>query len=254
MRRLVTQRPHAFCCTAHASVVIVWLLALFLYGPYGAVGFGTKIDAEDRECFVESLAAGGSLAFTFRVTDGGSFDIDAVMYATTVAPLNSVEETTRLHYSEALIKMRENTTTVIVNEWRRANEGSQSYTAPSAAETKHGLPAEITVCFDNSFSRLSPKWLLFQFLKRDVPEVDPESTTRAEAEIETKLHKHGTVLFELATAAERMRQMGESNRVRYESLASIVMVGLVGNIVILALMAVYQYMTLTRFLIRRRAK
>ncbi|RNF16521.1 transmembrane emp24 domain trafficking protein 2 [Trypanosoma conorhini] len=246
---------HAFHREARPRTALVCLVALLLlHGPSAAAGFGTKIDAGDRECFAETLSAGGSLALTFRVTDGGSFDVDAVMYATTVAPLDDVEQTTRIHYSELLMARRENTTTAVVNAWRRASAGSQTYTAPAAAETKHGLPAEVTVCFDNSFSRVSPKWLLFQFLKRDVLEVDPTSTTRAEAEIEKTLHRHGTVLFELATVAERMRQVGEADRVRYASLAHIIMAGLVGNIVILALMAAYQYVTLTRFLTRRRAK
>ncbi|RNF07331.1 transmembrane emp24 domain trafficking protein 2 [Trypanosoma rangeli] len=190
----------------------------------------------------------------FRVTDGGSFDIDAVMYATTVAPLHDVEETTRIHYHGPLIVMRENTTTTVVNEWRRANEGSQTYTAPTAAETKHGLPAEVTVCFDNSFSRVSPKWLLFQFLKRDLIELDPETTARTEAAVEKTLYKHGTVLFELATVTEQMRQMRELDRVRHASLVHIITGGLVGNILILAIMAAYQYLTLTRFLAHRRAK
>ncbi|ESL07338.1 hypothetical protein TRSC58_04974 [Trypanosoma rangeli SC58] len=247
-----THSPHR---GAHTRIVLGWLVTLLLiYGPSTAAAFGTKIDAGDRECFVETLSAGGSLAFTFRVMDGGSFDIDAVMYATTVSPLDDVEQTARIHYNGFLMAKRENTTTDVVNEWRRANEGSQTYTAPTAAETKHGLPAEVTVCFDNSFSRVSPKWLLIQFLKRDLIEVDPESTTRTEAEVEKTLHKHGTVLFELATVAERMRQMRELDRVRHASLVHIIMGGLAGNIVILALMAVYQYIALTRFLAHRRAK
>ncbi|ORC84505.1 transmembrane emp24 domain trafficking protein 2 [Trypanosoma theileri] len=230
------------------------IVILLSYTTIFATGYGTVIDAGTRECYVESVAAGGSLAFTFRVTDGGSFDVDATMHATTSPPLNEIEETTRLHFNKQLEFLRDNATTVLVNEWRRASEGTQTYTAPSASETKHGLPAEITVCFDNSFSRVSPKWVLFQFLKRDVPEIDPDSLTKAEAEIEKKLHRYGNVLFDLATVSERLRQMGESDRVKHESLAGIITAGLVGNIVILLVMAVYQYTTLTRFLMRRRAK
>ncbi|KEG07375.1 transmembrane emp24 domain trafficking protein 2 [Trypanosoma grayi] len=242
-------------CAPKGSTLLVHLcLFTLLLVATPASAFGTRVDAGQRECLVESIAAGGSLAFTFRVTDGGSFDIDVTMYATTVAPLGKMEETTRMHYNTLLMNMRDNTTTALVNEWRRASEGSQSYTAPTAAETKHGLPAEVTVCFDNSFSRVAPKWVLFQFLKRDVVEIDPDSLTKAEAEIEKKLHNHGKVLFELAVVAERMRQVGESDHVKYESVYIIVTAGLIGNILILLIMAIYQYKTMTRFLRRCRTK
>ncbi|KAG8341955.1 putative emp24 gp25L p24 family GOLD [Trypanosoma vivax] len=228
----------------------IWAAAIVFVCPAPASPFGTKIEAGGRECLVESVAAGGTLALSFRVTDGGSFDVDAVMYSTTVPPLRSMDDISFMHYNEALRALHTNTTTSIVNEWRRATEGSQTYTAPSVSETKHGLPAEVTVCFDNTFSRVSPKWVLFQFLKRDALELDPNAHTKAEAQIEEELYKHGSVLFDLATATERLRQVGEADRVKHEALARIIKAGLVGNIVLLATMAVYQYIALTRFLLR----
>ncbi|AAZ13491.1 emp24/gp25L/p24 family/GOLD, putative [Trypanosoma equiperdum] len=232
------------------SFLFIFLTVGQLSHPSPAEAFATKIEPHSRECFVESVPAGASLAFLFRVTDGGSFDIDAVMTATTVAPLETLDDTSRLHFSEKLRPLRDNAQTTVINEWRRATEGSQTYTAPTVSETKHGLPAEVTVCFDNSFARRSPKWVSFQFLRHEGLEEDPQASMTAEAKVEAELHKHGSVLFELATATERLRLVGESDRVKHESLARIIQAGLIGNIVLLAVMAVYQYRTLTRFLLR----
>lgn len=237
---------------ATLAVAAALVLLLVSVVPVRADTFGTKIDAGDRECYTEMLEAGGTLGFTFRVTDGGSFDIDATMTASSVPPLKDLRQTSRFHYNEFYMALRDRTRATVVNEWKRASEGSHSYTAPSAVETKHGLPTEITVCFDNHFSTTSPKWVRFTFMKRDVLEVDPDSVTQVEAEMEKKLHRYGTIMFDLAQDADRLRLTGEADRVKANAVSQIIITGLVANVLILILMAVYQYYSLTRFLNRQK--
>ncbi|CCD14056.1 unnamed protein product [Trypanosoma congolense IL3000] len=238
-----------------SRLAVLVLLFMTLTPPQltPAAAFGTKVEPGSRDCFVESVPAGATIAFLFRVTNGGSFDVDAVMTATTVPALDFHGRVSLMHTNEEFFSMRENTTTTVVNEWRRATEGSQTYTAPSVGVTHHGLPAEVTVCLDNGFSRRSPKWVEFQFLRHDAADAgkDPrEGSKRAEEEVEAELHKHGSVLFELATVTERLRLVGEADQVKLASLIRIIQAGLVGNLVLLAVMAVYQHRALTRFLLR----
>lgn len=234
--------------------VLPYLVCVLVVG-WGllAQGFGTKVEPGGRECFTEVVEAGGTLAFTFRVTDGGSFDINAVMTVTKTPPLKDITQASRVHFNEFFMARRDKLRTEVVNEWTRVSEGSQSFTAPSVMLTKHGLPAEVTVCFDNSFSTISPKWVRFTFAKRDVLEVDPDAVNKVEAEMEEKLHWFGSILFDLAQDADALRLTGEADRVKNDSISTLVKVGLVANICILVLMALYQYHFLTRFLRRYRA-
>lgn len=215
-----------------------------------AVSFGTKIEAGEKECYTELVEAGGTLGFTFRVTDGGSFDIDASISATSTPPLEKVQEASRVHFNSYFAGRRDRQLKKVLNTWERASEGSFTYTAPNATESRHGLPVEITICFDNHFSSLSPKWVRFTLMKRDVLEVDPDAVNKVESEMEKILHHYGTILFQLAQDADVLRLSGEAGRVKLSALSKIMSVELLLNIMILMTIAAYQYISLARFLHR----
>jgi hypothetical protein len=203
------------------------------------------------ECYTEVVEAGGTLGFTFRVTDGGAFDLSAVLKVRSTPPVEKVSQVSRFHYNAHFAGLRDRQRETLLNEWQRATEGSYTYTAPSVLETRHGLPSEVTICFDNSFSTLSPKWVRFNFLKRDVLEVDPDAVNRVENAMEEELHRYGTILFGIAQDASSLQLTGEADRVKLNSLSKIMAAGLALNILVLLTMAVYQYFSLSRFLSRQ---
>lgn len=234
-------------------VVLVTVLVL-LHGSHpvlAAAAYGSKIEAGAVECYTEVVEAGGSLGFTFRVTDGGAFDIDAAMTVRATPPVEKVSHVSRFHYNAHFAGLRDRQRETVLNGWQRATEGSYTYTAPSVLETRHGLPSEVTVCFDNSFSTLSPKWVRFHFLKRDVLESDPDAVNKVESAMEEELHRYGTILFGLAQDASALQLTGEADRVKLNALSKIMAVGLALNVLVLLTMATYQYFSLSRFLGRQ---
>ncbi|KAL7703825.1 emp24/gp25L/p24 family/GOLD [Lotmaria passim] len=216
-----------------------------------AASYSTKIEAGDVECYTEVVEAGGTLGFTFRVTDGGSFDVNAVLKVRSTPPVEKVAQVSRFHYNAHFAALRDRQRETMLNAWQRATEGSYTYTAPSVLVTRHGLPAEVTVCFDNSFSTMSPKWVRFNFLKRDVLELDPDAVNKVEGAMEEELHRYGTILFGIAQDASSLQLTGEADRVKLNSLSKIMATGLAVNILVLLTMAVYQYFSLSRFLSRQ---
>lgn len=231
--------------------VVLPLLLLLLHSSSiiaTAATYGSKIEAGETECYTEVLEAGGTLGFTFRVTDGGAFDVNAVMKVRFTPPVDRTMDLSRFHYNAHFAGLRDRQRETVLNTWQRATDGSYSYTAPSILKTRHGLPEEVSVCFDNSFSTLSPKWVRFNIMKRDVLEVDPDAVNKVESAMEEELHRYGTILFGLAQDANALQLVGESDRVKLNSLAKIMAAGLVLNALVLLTMAAYQYVSLSRFL------
>ncbi|KPI85067.1 hypothetical protein ABL78_5872 [Leptomonas seymouri] len=216
-----------------------------------AASYGSKIEAGDVECYTEVVEAGGTLGFTFRVTDGGSFDINAVLKVRSTPPVDAVSQVSRFHYNGHFAGLRDRQRETVLNEWQRATEGSYTYTAPSVLETRHGLPSEVTICFDNSFSTRSPKWVRLHLVKRDALEVDPDAVNKVESAMEEELHRYGTILFGIAQDAASLQLTGEADRVKLNSLSKIMAAGLALNIMVLVTMATYQYYALSRFLSRQ---
>ncbi|KAG5496013.1 hypothetical protein JIQ42_02898 [Leishmania sp. Namibia] len=254
------------CCRAAAggvlapvsNVVLALLLLLLLRNSVtvAAATYGSKIEAGETECYTEIVEAGGTLGFTFRVTDGGAFDVNAVMRVRFTPPVDKTTELSRFHYNAHFAGLRDRQREVVLNTWHRATDGSYTYTASSVLKTRHGLPEEVSVCFDNSFSTFSPKWVRFSIMKRDVLEVDPGAVSKVENAMEEELHRYGTILFGLAQDANALQLVGESDRVKLNSLAKIMAAGLALNIMVLLTIAAYQYLSLSRFLARqsRRGK
>ncbi|KAG5472168.1 hypothetical protein CUR178_02844 [Leishmania enriettii] len=240
------------------NVVLALLLLLLLRNSVtvAAVTYGSKIEAGETECYTEIVEAGGTLGFTFRVTDGGAFDVNAVMKVRFTPPVDKTTELSRLHYNAHFAGLRDRQREVVLNTWHRATDGSYAYTASSVLKTRHGLPEEVSVCFDNSFSTFSPKWVRFSIMKRDVLDVDPDAVSKVENAMEEELHRYGTILFGLAQDANALQLVGESDRVKLNSLAKIMAAGLALNIMVLLTIAAYQYLSLSRFLARqgRRGK
>jgi hypothetical protein len=237
--------------TVARSAVLLGALVLSISSVVLAASYGSKIEAGEMECYTEVVEAGGTLGFTFRVTDGGAFDLSAVLKVRSTPPVEKVSQVSRFHYNAHFAGLRDRQRETLLNEWQRATEGSYTYTAPSVLETRHGLPSEVTICFDNSFSTLSPKWVRFNFLKRDVLEVDPDAVNRVENAMEEELHRYGTILFGIAQDASSLQLTGEADRVKLNSLSKIMAAGLALNILVLLTMAVYQYFSLSRFLSRQ---
>ncbi|KAG5471494.1 hypothetical protein LSCM1_01586 [Leishmania martiniquensis] len=235
------------------AVVALWPLLLLLCSSVTvrAATYGSKIEAGETECYTEIVEAGGTLGFTFRVTDGGAFDVNAVMQVRFTPPVDKTTELSRFHYNAHFAGLRDRQREIVLNTWHHATDGSYTYTAPSVLKTRHGLPEEVSVCFDNSFSTFSPKWVRFSIMKRDVFEVDPNAVSTVESAMEEELHRYGTILFGLAQDANALQLVGESDRVKLSSLAKIMAAGLVLNVVVLLTMATYQYLSLSRFLARQ---
>lgn len=240
------------------STVAVALTALLLIasascGPAMAESFGTKIDAAGKECYTEVLEAGGTLAFNFQVTDGGSFDIDASMSVLFTPPIDATVAVERIHFTDILAARRERLRTKHIQSWPRATKGGYTYTAPTAADTRHGLPVEVTVCFDNAFCGASPKWVTFTLMKHDVLEIDPDAVNKVEAEMEETLHRYAKTMFRLAQDADAMRLTAAADRSKNYSTSYILLIALVLNLLVFAAAAAYQYMSLTKFMRRIRA-
>ncbi|KPA74505.1 hypothetical protein ABB37_09168 [Leptomonas pyrrhocoris] len=237
-------------------VVVLWALVLstvLLHSSLAvrAASYGSKIEAGEAECYTEVVEAGGTLGFTFRVTDGGSFDINADLKVRSTPPVDVIGQVSRFHFNAHFAGLRDRQRETVLNEWQRATEGSYTYTAPSVLETRHGLPSEVTVCFNNSFSTVSPKWIRFNIIKRDVLEVDPDAVNKVESEMEEELHRYGTILFSIAQDANLLQLTGEADRVKLNSLSKIMAAELALNVLVLLTMAVYQYFSLSRFLSRQ---
>lgn len=240
-------------CKPIISVLFSFLCVLALLATSSvraAETFGAKIEPGTTECFTEMLEAGGTLGVTFRVTDGGSFDIDAIMTTTAAPPTEKYLEVELFHFNEHFMAQRDSAETRTLNEWKRVSEGSHSYTSPSVTVTKHGMPEEVTVCFNNQFSTVSPKWVSFTFIKRDVLEIDPDGLNKVEAEMEKKLHDIGSILFNLTIDANRLRLEGDADRVKVDAVAKTILLGLLMNVAVIISMAGYQYMVMSRFLSR----
>ncbi|KAK7201549.1 emp24/gp25L/p24 family/GOLD [Novymonas esmeraldas] len=235
------------------TLLLLLLCGVLLCGTRAvtAATYGSKIEAGESECYTEVVEAGGTLGFTFRVTDGGAFDVNAVMKVRFTPPVGKTLELSRFHYNAHFAGLRDRQRETVLNTWQRATDGSYTYTAPSVLQTRHGLPEEVSVCFDNSFSTLSPKWVRFTFMKRDVLEVDPDALNKVEGAMEEELHRYGTILFGLAQDANALQLVGESDRVKLNSLAKIMATGLALNVMVLLTMAAYQYASLSRFLARQ---
>ncbi|KAG5497716.1 hypothetical protein JKF63_03982 [Porcisia hertigi] len=235
------------------SVVVALVLVFVLCStvPVTAAMYGSKIEAGEMECYSEIVEAGGTLGFNFRVTDGGFFDVNAVMKVRFTPPVEKTIDLSRFHYNAHFAGLRDRQRETVLNSWERATEGSYTYTASSVLKTRHGLPEEVSICFDNSFSTISPKWVRFNFMKRDVLEVDPDAVGKVENAMEEELHRYGTILFGLAQDANALQLVGESDRVKMSSLAKIMAAGLTLNVMVLLTMATYQYMSLSRFLSRQ---
>ncbi|CCW65534.1 unnamed protein product [Phytomonas sp. EM1] len=146
-----------------------------------------------------------------------------------------------VHYTDYYREIRDQQRTEVLNTWSRATEGSLTYAAPKVEESKHGLPAEITICFDNSFSLFSPKWVSFSIIKYDVFEVDPNTVRKVDVEMEETLHHYGKVMFNLVRDADRIK-----NR----STTSLIGIGLTINILEILARSIFQYNALTRFMKR----
>jgi len=228
--------------------------ALLLLQSASAVSFGTKLEPGARECFTEVVDAGGTLAFNFRVTDGGSFDVHATLSVTRTPPLRSAQDIALVHYRDFLMGMRDRQVVEVLNEWTKASEGSHSYTAASAQESHHGLPSEVTVCFDNSFSTISPKWIQFTFHKRDAPETNPDAVQKVEAAMEERLHKYGTIMFTLGQDADRLRLLAASNMFKSRSVTQIIICALLLNVMTILTISFYQYRSLTHFMHRLKER
>ncbi|EPY27937.1 hypothetical protein STCU_00292 [Strigomonas culicis] len=237
-------------CKLIASLLFLLCAAVLLCtsGVQAAETFGAKIEPGTTECFTEMLEAGGTLGFTFRVTDGGSFDIDATLTTTAAPPTEKFLELELFHFNEHFMAQRDTVVTRTLNEWKRVSEGSHSYTSPSVTVTKHGMPEEVTVCFNNAFSTLSPKWVSFTFIKRDVLEIDPDGLNKVEAQMEKKLHDIGSILFNLTIDANRLRLEGDADRVKVDVVAKTILLGLLLNVAVIIAMAGYQYIVMSRFL------
>ncbi|CCW65440.1 unnamed protein product [Phytomonas sp. EM1] len=232
-------------------IVLVGIVLIALAAspiPFVAATFGTKIEAGGRECYSEIVEAGGTLGFNFRVTDGGSFNIDVVVTTTYTPAFDSVNRMMLVHYTDYYREIRDQQRTEVLNTWSRATEGSLTYTAPKVEESKHGLPAEITICFDNSFSLFSPKWVSFSIIKYDVFEVDPNTVRKVDVEMEETLHHYGKVMFNLAKDADGMRLAGDADRIKNRSTTSLIGLGLTINILVIVVLSIFQYNALTRFM------
>ncbi|CAD2213506.1 transmembrane emp24 domain-containing protein 2 [Angomonas deanei] len=235
--------------------VRVWLLAallLLVLSVDAAETFGAKIEPGTRECISEMIEAGGTLGFNFRVTDGGAFDIDVEINTTFTPPVEKMEDVSRWQFNNFFAARRDMVVSKRLNSWYRVSEGSHSYLAPSVTTTKHGLPEEITVCFDNTFSTVSPKWVSFTFLKRDVLEVDADALDRVEAAMERRLHDIGTFMFNLTMDMNQIGLEGNADRARADAVSKGIVLGLVFDAGIMVVMIVYQYYFITRFLSRMR--
>ncbi|CAJ1011070.1 putative emp24/gp25L/p24 family/GOLD [Leishmania naiffi] len=238
-------------CSMAATLLLLLLLPFCSPATVTAATYGSKIEAGETECYTEIVEAGGTLGFTFRVTDGGAFDVNAVMKVRSTPPVDKTTELSRFHYNARFAGLRDRQRETVLNTWQRATDGSYTYTAPSVLRTRHGLPEEVSVCFDNSFSTLSPKWVRFNVMKRDVMEVDPDAVGKVENAMEEELHRYGSILFGLAQDANALQLVGESDRVKLNALATIMAAGLVLNVMVLLTMATYQYVSLSRFLARQ---
>lgn len=241
-------------CGRWTTLCVVLLLGLTVSPLVCGESFGTRIDAGGRECYTEVVEAGGTLAFNFRVTDGGSFDIGVTMEITKTPAMKKASDTDRVHFNEFFMGRRDRRVTEVVHTWPRATSGGYTYAAPSAAESKHGLPVDVTICFDNSFSTLSPKWLSFTLLKHDVLEIDPDAVNKVESEMEERLHAYGKTMFKLAQDADALRLTAAADRNKNYSASYVLTCALILNLAAFATMAAYQYWALTKFMKRVHGK
>lgn len=237
-------RTHLIWAVACLAFIVGLLSLPSAYGE----SFGTKIDAGGRECYTEVVEAGGTIAFNFRVTDGGSFDIDASMEVLFTPAMDRATDMDRVHFNDFFMARRDRRRTKVLHTWPRASSGGHTYTAPSATESKHGLPVDVTICFDNSFSTMSPKWVSFTLMKHDVLEIDPDAVNKVESEMEQRLHGYGKTMFRLAQDADALRLTAAADRSRNYSTSYILTCALILNLTVFALMAVYQYWALTKFM------
>ncbi|CCW72003.1 unnamed protein product [Phytomonas sp. Hart1] len=236
-----------------SPVIFLGILFVALVGLPNSVvvgSFGVKIEAGERECYTEIVEAGATLGFNFRVTDGGSFNIDAIATTTFTPAFASVDKVMLVHYTDYYRVIRDKQQTEALNTWSRATEGSLSYTAPSVEESKHGLPAEVTICFDNSFSTFSPKWVSFSMMKHDALEIDPNTVSKVDVQMEQKLYEYGKVMFTLAKDTDGLRLASEADRIKNYSTTAIISIGLSINILGLLILSIFQYNSLTRFMKR----
>jgi hypothetical protein len=171
--------------SAPASI-ITWCCAVFCYVAVRSVdGLSTKISAGGFECFSEVVSAGASLSFTFQVIGGGDRDVDVVLSTTTVQPKASDVDTEHILTSQNHV-----TYAHILQSWTKSTDGEYILTAPLAG---HGLPTKVKACFNNQFSRLTPKWVSFSLVAQDVGAADQRVDVLRDRRKRRNAHRYGGV-------------------------------------------------------------
>jgi hypothetical protein len=260
---------------------LLLLVLLLLVRGELAAAYRTRLDpGAGSECFTDTILPGGSLSVSFEVTAGGAKDIDAtlsVLYTDeSRAQASSTARTGILSADHsALLTSRQ------LQEWKKTTSGSYEYNAPAISSAlavassednnqtpspREGggknigagagvvvvLPHKVTLCFDNSVSRWTPKWVSFAFVKQEtVLEDQVLSKATVEHEMELALHESGQTLFHLQTLMVKVKNLEEKHRAMIETVNTWVMAGAFVSGLLLVGMAVFQYWFLTRFLSAR---
>ncbi|KAH8401868.1 hypothetical protein KR009_008338 [Drosophila setifemur] len=107
------------------SIIVILLFVLMLKTT---CGFVVTVDAHETDCFYDHAEITDKMSISFEVMDGGFKDITVEI---------SGPDDDRLHYSD------------------KDSSGSFTFTA-----MKHG---DFMLCFNNEFSTLTPKVVMFQF-------------------------------------------------------------------------------------------
>lgn len=222
------------------------LLTALLVLSVSVDAVGTRIPAGQTECYSESIEASSHITATFIVVDGGEKDIDAYVTVTTIESKDPRGTNSQSFLSSDVHQIRSKE----MERWTRASEGSYSYVAPSATESGHGLPSKLTICFSNTMSRWTPKWIDFSLIVDK--SLDPtKAEISAESELEHRLHEEGQRMFRIRNLMHKVVLQEETHRNKVESTNAWVMYGTIVNGGLLIVMSVFQFWYLKRFLSTR---
>lgn len=192
--------------------VVVVAVSLSLVSPTHALN--TKIDAASAWCFTEPVARDITAVFQFHVRHGGKQDINAQIF----------DEGNHL-----------------LESWSLATQGTRSVRG-DATNTK------FKVCFDNTMSRFTPKWVNFYFHHNQHPaaakveHLDP---------IEKQIQALATRIDDLQNTQVRLRESEKNHRATVEDANERVLLWAVFEVVALFGMGIFQIYFLKRFLERK---
>lgn len=223
--------------------MIQLLLLCFVFSQLGdAKPMTTRIDSAQKECFTEYVNKGFAKLISWEVTSGGQKDIDVSVMALYMPKKSDSSQPTE----------------VLVQQWkaRQANmKGDATWTA--GVEVSPDQPSRLRICFDNTYSHWTGKWVSFEFVDKAMPSgqhiVENNDEKSVTKELENILYEQSKKIYNVRTTMRQLEQFEKDHRSMVMDTNNYVFYGGILNGIFLIAASFFQFWWLKKFLAVRAA-